>query len=739
MPDDVTVVLLARTGNVAHVGQWLTAIAEDSLLATLPAVIWVSPQDSEALDLVTIDLGVPHRVVLGAHEIKALQASMTDLLEHIHTPYFVVIPTVKMRKNSLRSVRKGILHSRRRVMDAGATSSRALMLAPSVCPRAFLLNYIGLMLEGHRAHSAEAMDYLGHMSMQAAVASVEAVDSTTDGMHVLARLNFGALRTTRPPPWRVVVSLVSNDADNVASQPVELQERLGMYGDMRWEHIRAFIPLDAVTTGEYSLVFSLAAQDWERRTRRDLRPNVGVLLNARPTTVVSSAAPSHTLCRYLIHTTGNGDVTRVTLLSGAGAASERRWAKILLKKDVRMILRSGAPRRARALTLVRRLTAPLVGRRQVWLVGERTGTAQDNGFHLFRYLRTQHPRRRVYYVIDKSSAHYERVKVYGKVVNHSSLRHRFLLLHASVLADAYSISYLIPRQWNRDHYARHLAWRIGAFRVYLKHGVHMSPNAFKRGTTGYDMVLTVTEKETRSLAAASGYEKQLAEVGLPRYDALTPSTPTRTVLFMSTWRRYLVPKVFGGENKDQTPYEGSEYQRFMSAFLRSERLHEMLRKQSYRLIFLPHHNLASYFANHTTGGERISIADTNGTSFQDLIRGCDAFITDHSSVNFDIAYLGTPMIYARFDAEEFERRHVAPSWFNHERDGFGPVTYDLDSTLDALDELLRRNCEQDEKYARRIEATFTYRDRNNCERVVSAVDRMLIGQPQPALTHETER
>src|SRR5699024_9836587 len=128
----------------------------------------------------------------------------------------------------------------------------------------------------------------------------------------------------------------------------------------------------------------------------------------------------------------------------------------------------------------------------------------------------------------------------GHVVAHSSWRHILLMLHVRVLADAYSIHHMLPRSWDATQYARHLAGRVGALRVYLKHGVHLSPNAVKRGSAGYDVVLTVMPRETEASRAVSGYDRQLAETGLPRYDALVPTERSRTILFMSTWRRYLV-------------------------------------------------------------------------------------------------------------------------------------------------------------------------------------------------------
>jgi len=723
--DDVTLVLVARGSDAANIAGWLHLAGQDTLLSRLSIVVWTSPEDVDAIRTSTAQGQVPFRIVATTGgDPRNAQENVRTLLGEIDTPYFAVVPATKARPRLVVTTRKRIRTSRRLTPHAQDPATVPMLLATQTCPRAVLAHYLGLALRAEDEHSQETVEYLGHLAMQTVTASVEAVDPVADGIHVLVRLNFGPLQTEHPPRWRFRVSLRAVDGREVTSEPAVLEQRVGMYGDTRWEHAWAFVRLTEAASGEFRVIASLDSTTWGRKSRREPSPNIGVLLDARPTCVYSSSSSGSTVARYLVHTTGAAKTTRLTLQQDKGAGSDRQWRRILLKKDLRMIARGGAPRKMRALTLLRLMTSPVLKNRRVWLLGERTGTAQDNGFHLFRHLRTQHPRRHVYYVMDRTSPHYDRVKPYGRVVQHSSLRHRLLMLHAAVLADAYSISYLIPRQWDRKQYARHLAWRVGALRIYLKHGVHMSPNALKRGMTGYDMVLTVGPRETESLAVASGYRAQLTEVGLPRYDALVPTPPTRTILFMSTWRRYLVPKVFGGENKDQTPYEGSTYERFMAEFLRNGRLHEILDTHGYRLVFLPHHNLASHFANYATGSDLITIADTEETSFQDLLRRCDAFITDHSSVNFDVAYLGTPMIYARFDAEEFERRHVAPSWFDHERDGFGPVTYDLPTTLDELEKLLERGCAQDDKYARRIREMFSHRDQHNCERVVAAIDRL---------------
>jgi CDP-glycerol glycerophosphotransferase (TagB/SpsB family) len=159
--------------------------------------------------------------------------------------------------------------------------------------------------------------------------------------------------------------------------------------------------------------------------------------------------------------------------------------------------------------------------------------------------------------------------------------------------------------------------------------------------------------------------------------------------------------------------------------LTSPRLHDILVRHDYRLQFLPHYNLRQELQDFEFTSDRTEFADTIAHSFQDLIRGCDAFVTDYSSVHFDVAYLGTPIIYTHFDKADYEEGHAVASWFDHETDGFGPVVHTLEETLQALEDLLERGCVPDPAFASRVEEAFTFRDHRNCERTVQEIDRLL--------------
>ncbi len=613
--------------------------------------------------------------------------------------------------------------------DLGLLPDATLLVAGRHAARPLVAGYVRDLLTTRTIEpgSADAA-YLGQLSLAAARPLLESVDPRGTRIDLLMFLAAKSLPDLPEPPWQYRMSLTGRDGDVATSQAAGLEPRVDSKGVIRWEAFRGSLDLSHLRSGHLHLVVEVVTDIQALRGRRNLQPRRGALISARTVTMELPGGPAgrggRTL-RYLLHTTRRGRQSFMTVQVGSGRLAAATWHATLLKKDASFILRGRGNRRARLLRAVRLVTLPFFARQEIWILGERTDTAQDNGFHLFRHLRTQHPDRKVYYVIEESSPQFDRVKDLGNVVRHSSVRHQLLMLHASVLANAYSVRYLIPAHWAVATYTRHLVWRVGALRVYLKHGVHLSPTAVKRGTTGYDVCLTVTPGETAALKASSGYDEQLIEVGMPRYDALVPTPPSRTVLFMPTWRKYLVSKVLDGAVEGERPFVGSTYQRFMSGFLESPRLQEVLGRYDYRLTFLPHYNMAARFEGAAVAGDRIEVADADSVSIQDQIRRCDALVTDYSSVHFDVAYMGTPVVYVRFDEEEYDTLHASPSWFDHRTEGFGPVVEGLDASLDALEELLARDCAPDPVYTKRVEEAFPYRDQQNCARTVAVIEEHL--------------
>lgn len=753
--EDVTVMLLVKNRQRRSLAKWARKVSLDPHLSRCRLMVvnrshgaanfardslddYLEAETTEETDALEPEDEIDY-------DIEPLLREMTQLTESgdpdesetlsgyhrvfdaIPTTYFSV-HTLPRRSPRIESLKQHIARETARVAEIGLTSARPTMLYSHdrslIAPRAYVHRELELLGPDpdplHR-------DYLAFLALATSTPKLEGVDLRADDrvLDLFGRVSLGRFNSHEPPPWTYRVVVTGPHKEVLTEAGAEFQQRVDNKGDRRWENLVARLPVDEIPEGNHRLMIGVETQYAPLRSLQSLQPRPGVLAPARTVLLRSEKQePSAPETRYLMHTVRGSD-TWITLQRGSGKGALKRWNRSMVRKDARAVLKGAGGRRMGLARLVRLATLPYFRAKDIWLVGERADTAQDNGFHFFRHMRETSPDRRVYYVIDADSPQFSRVKHLGNVVRHSSVRHRLLMMHATVLANAYSIKHMIPRQWSAGSYTRGLAWRVGAHRVYLKHGVHVSPTAVKRGTGGYDLYLAVNPQEKAALQESSGYGDHVVETGMPRYDTLVPTPRSRTILFMPTWRRYLVPKLFGPTDEASVPFEGSTYERFVTGLMNSPVLHDILTRHDYRLQLLPHYNLRQEMEGFQLTSDRTELADTTKNSFQDLIRGCDAFITDYSSVHFDVAYLGTPIIYTHFDKEEYEAGHAVPSWFDHETDAFGPVVHTLADTLSELDVLLERGCTRDPAFQPQVDAAFTFHDHNNAARAVEQTELML--------------
>ena len=380
--------------------------------------------------------------------------------------------------------------------------------------------------------------------------------------------------------------------------------------------------------------------------------------------------------------------------------------------------------------LLRLVTKPLFRGRDIWLVGERHDTAQDNGYALFRHLRSTEPDREAFYVTDRPDL--EPLRGLGNVVRRGSFRHRLLMLHARLLVGAYDLdSYLLPPQWTKAEYHRHLAWRIGSRRAFLQHGVIYNDvsAALHRGVTGLDLFVTSSHAERDFIRSQMGYTTEVVATGLPRFDALhgrAPKVPRGRVLFMPTWRAHLVAPSYQREREVAAVFERSEYYQFLRTFLQSERLHRVLERHDLDLEFYPHYEIAGLVADLVPDHPRLLVASPTRT-VQDALVDCSLFLTDWSSVFFDAAYLGKPLALAPFDEEEFRERHYREGYFDLTLHGFGPTVRRPAELVAAIDMYAARDFVREARYEDRVAAFFSHRDTSNSERVVTALQRVAKG------------
>ena len=107
--------------------------------------------------------------------------------------------------------------------------------------------------------------------------------------------------------------------------------------------------------------------------------------------------------------------------------------------------------------------------RSIWLVGERGTDARDNGYWFYRYLRTQHPELRAYYVITADSPDAEKIAALGGAVQRCSFRHYLLYYCADYLAGTH-VQPCAPDLMVHYHLAAK-GIRARGKQVFLQHGV----------------------------------------------------------------------------------------------------------------------------------------------------------------------------------------------------------------------------------------------------------------------------
>ena len=225
----------------------------------------------------------------------------------------------------------------------------------------------------------------------------------------------------------------------------------------------------------------------------------------------------------------------------------------------------------------------------------------------------------------------------------------------------------------------------------------------KKYNNNLSLIVTVSDLERESfLDEGYNYDENIIQVlGFPRFDNLTDSDDNKQILFMPTWRLQF--------DSDES-FVNSDYFNSLEGLLNNGKLHKLLNKHGYKLVFKPHAELMRYI-------DLIDICEdvylSLDDSYQDLFRDSSLLITDYSSVFFDFAYLKKPVIYYQSDDDY----HYDDGYFVYESMGFGEVLNDEENLIKRIEEYLENECIMEEKFKENVDSFFKFIDGNNCKRV----------------------
>lgn len=359
------------------------------------------------------------------------------------------------------------------------------------------------------------------------------------------------------------------------------------------------------------------------------------------------------------------------------------------------------------------ITPALIARHfkhSVWIITERPDQARDNGYCFYKYLKEYHPEQPAYYVIDMKSKDYKKVAPFGSIIQFDSWKHYFLYCLSPVHISAH-VGGCNPHD---NPIVRRAKKIIGYHDVFLPHGVSYGVSEFcLEKYAKIDLFICSGKPEYDNVLANYGYTKdQVAYTGFPRLDGWhNIKTNPKQILLMPTWRLYLA-------QDSSTVFEDTEYYKAYQSLIDNHELHDFLVSNELKLIFYLHHNMQIYAESYHTSCPNIEVVYNDETyDIQELLKESALLITDYSSVHFDFAYMGKPVMYYQFDKEEFWKKQYEQSGFDASKDGFGPVSYNLKQLLYEVKQAYNEDFKLKGEYEHRMEQFYQLRDDKNCERV----------------------
>ena len=173
----------------------------------------------------------------------------------------------------------------------------------------------------------------------------------------------------------------------------------------------------------------------------------------------------------------------------------------------------------------------LFQKKDCWVVCERGKDARDNGWHFYKYLKAHHPEIKVYYIIDKKSADYEKVK--EDAVQYGSLKNYWVVAKAKRLVSSH-VAMCVPHLFGKP-------WKysgLGKKFYFLQHGVIPNELTSLFGENApMRLFICGAKPEYEYVRDTYGHEEGVVQyTGLARYDNLHDIKMKKQILIMI--RRY---------------------------------------------------------------------------------------------------------------------------------------------------------------------------------------------------------
>lgn len=342
----------------------------------------------------------------------------------------------------------------------------------------------------------------------------------------------------------------------------------------------------------------------------------------------------------------------------------------------------------------------------IWLIGERYNTAQDNGIVLFRWLR-RNTNIDAYYVIEADAEDYRMLEDNDHILCFGSKAHFEIASRAKVLLGTHDLENLLPYKPAKGFFNYE-----DTVRVFLQHGVlGRKPVEYDRKNyeLPFDLFIVSSDPEKYDVVMSKmGYnEEEVAVTGLARFDNLPRENGSKDILLMPTWRDWI--------HTDEQ-FLKSQYYNYYNSLINNKRLQEVLEEHDVNLNFYPHYRAQDFFAEGMKeDNSRIHFIRLGARTVQQLLIDHALLITDFSSVSFDFTLMNKPVIYYHFDVNRFFKRGILRPV---EETFLGKIAQNEADIVDMIAESIENNFK---KFDVELDNIIKYQDHHNCQRIYEAV------------------
>ncbi len=424
---------------------------------------------------------------------------------------------------------------------------------------------------------------------------------------------------------------------------------------------------------------------------------------------------------YLSHTNNEFIITRKKAFSGIPKEIAYFGSRLVHSKNKNLTVRNFI------LRFIYWMIHPIMKHKRIWIYYDKIYKGGDNAEYLYQYARKKQDDIQHYYIINKESVDYKRLKEENaNILIFGTTKQRLYCLYAEVILATHKnvISFCGFGKSSRKHF-RDL---FNAEIMCIQHGLTIQeiPQHQNRLEDNTKLYLCTSKYEIENLSKPIyDYDKScLKLVGLARFDGLI-NRAKRQILICPTWRKSAAnTKTRMGNTREYTEeFKKSEYFRIFNNIINNKKLIDKAKELNYKILFLLHPVLTSQACDFDTNDYVKVLTVQDGISYEQLLTESSLMVTDYSGVQYDFAYMRKPIIY--FHPDELPAQYE-DGGINYETMGFGPICKDSENMIKTLCEYMESDCKTKQTYIDRANDFFAFDDYHNCERIYNEIKQYLL-------------